>query len=78
MSPPVRNSGEGERNLAAIEEKAWRLLKRCRYEEASSAFQEVAAGLQRREGMSQPSLHAIKRKIATLESLAVCMSRLLE
>lgn len=76
MPLATRTSEGGERDSVALEEKARRLLKRCRYDEASSAFKEA---LQRQEAISPPSsAHAVRRKIATLEHLAVCQSRLLE
>ena len=72
-----------ERNedaVVALEEKAKRLLKRCRYGEASCVFKEVAAcrKLQRQTGEEQLQPRHIAAEISALEGLALCLSRQLE
>lgn len=74
--------------LVALEEKARRLLKRCRYEDAAKAFKQVATVLQvqrdkdddeRSDGMACCGEKGdATREAGALEGLAICLSRQLE
>lgn len=77
--------------LVALENKARRLLKRCRYEESANTFKEIVDTLQLQRqagpisispcsslnwGCSQEVL--VSREIGALEGLAICHSRMLQ
>lgn len=76
--------------LIALEEKAGRLLKRCRYDEAAKTFQDVVDALlqlQHRDGEIQVAAgggwgfatsDSVAREIGALEGLAICLSRKLK
>ena len=78
-------------SLVALEEKARRLLKRCRYEESAKTFKEVVDTLQLQRqagpisispcsslnwGCSQEVM--VSREVGALEGLAICHSRMLK
>lgn len=74
--------------LIALERKARRLLKRCRYEDAAKAFKQVATALQvqrdrgdyeRSDGIACCGEKGdATREVGALEGLAICLSRQLE
>lgn len=76
----------GDSSLLALEEKARRLLKRCRYGEAGRCFQQVITDLElvvdpnsakptSRSGNNSNSHSRSSREIGAWEGLALCLSR---
>lgn len=78
-------------SLVALEEKARRLLKRCRYEESAKTFKEVVDTLQLQRQAGQISISQcsslnwgccqevmVTREVGALEGLAICHSRMLK
>lgn len=76
--PSFDNSGGP--SLTALEDKARRMLKRCRYDDAAKAFKDLTTQLQLQgaEGSDCCSGETMTREIAALEGLAICLSRQLE
>ncbi len=69
-------------SLLALEEKARRLLKRCRYDDAARSFKQVVVAVEAEATSSAMtrgcSRTMLSREIAALEGLAICLSRQLE
>lgn len=88
--PPT--SEDAAAPLVALEEKARRLLKRCRYEESANTFKEVVDTLQLQRQTGQISISQqcsslnwarrqemmVSREVMALEGLAICHSRMLK
>lgn len=88
------SGGRGEEpaavSSAALEEKARRLLKRCRYEDAAKAFRQVVLQVQQGRDDSGMTCYDggggdrgcdvrdVTREIGALEGLAICLSRQVE
>lgn len=73
----------GASPLLALEEKARRLLKRCRYGEAGRCFKQVLSDLElvveaNPATTNSGSSSQMSREIGALEGLAICLSRQLE
>lgn len=71
--------------LVALEEKARRLMKRSRYDEAARAFREVVDTLQlQRQGRQVATITTttcddhVTREVGALEGIAFCLSQQLE
>ena len=74
------NPGDGP-SLLALEEKARRLLKRCRYDDAARSFRQVVVAVECEATSAtarSQSRRMLSREIAALEGLAICLSRMLE
>jgi len=71
------NPGD-DASLPALEEKARRLLKRCRYDDAAQSFRQVVVVVQQSAMTRSRSRSMRSREIAALEGLAICLSRQLE
>lgn len=68
-------------SLLALEEKARRLLKRCRYDDAAQSFKQVVVAVEAEASSAMTrsrSRSMLSREIAALEGLAICLSRQLE